>query len=56
MPGYTVVMWWWGVRYDLDTGVAGHLTQSLAYRFPVQVLLQILYHFRRVWYTSKYNS
>ena len=32
--------------------VAGHLTQSLPYRFPVQVLLQLLYHFRRVHYTS----
>jgi len=32
--------------------VAGHLTQSLPYRFSVQVLLQLLYHFRRVWYTS----
>ena len=36
--------------------VAGHLTQSLPYRFSVQVLLQILNHFRRVWYTSKYDS
>ena len=35
-----------------DQYVAGHLTQSLAYRFPVQVLLQSLYHFRRVHYTS----
>ena len=30
-----------------SAGVAGHLTQSLAYCFPVQVLLQSLYHFRR---------
>ena len=34
------------------TRVAGHLTQSLAYCFPVQVLLHSLYHFRRVYYTS----
>ena len=32
--------------------VAGHLTQSLAYRVSVPVLLQLLYHFRRVYYTS----
>ena len=32
--------------------VAGHLTQSLAYRVSVPVLLQLLYHFRRVHYTS----
>ena len=36
--------------------VAGHLTQSLAYRVSVPVLLQSLYHFRRVWYTSYYYS
>ena len=32
--------------------VAGHLTQSLAYWVSVPVLLQLLYHFRRVPYTS----
>ena len=32
--------------------VAGHLTQSLAHRVSVPVLLQSLYHFRRVWYST----
>ena len=36
--------------------VAGHLTQPLGYRLSYQVLLQSLYHFRRVWYTSYYYS
>ena len=39
-------------KLPLTSHVAGHLTQSLAYRFSVQVLLQSLYHFRRVLYTS----
>ena len=40
-------------RHTGDTrGVAGHLTQSLAYWVSVPVLLQLLYHFRRASYTS----
>ena len=36
----------------VPSSVAGHLAQSLAYRVSVPVLLQLLYHFRRVLYTS----
>ena len=39
-------------RGATSSPVAGHLTQSLAYWVSYQVLLQLLYHFRRVWYSS----
>ena len=38
-------------RVSQDT-LSSLVCLSFPYRFPVQVLLQILYHFRRVWYTS----
>ena len=44
------------VKPRAGRAVAGHRVQSLSYCFSVQVLLQILNHFRRVWYWSRYYS